>query len=296
MANVDNPYSIDTDYNATSGDFAPTSGRNNATPASNQAGRVVLFRDPSGLLSLANVDAQDNLFVNPVNPKGGALQVFTGQASGATTTQYGNLVMGRMDMPSPATYQAMSIDMTGALNVHPKSKATFNLIQTSVTCAAGKSLFSFYNGGSMVIRVQRIWVYSPPQNTSGSLLGSSGTTYYPLIAEMRRISGHVKGTSTATPSISTSDTADTFDANCTAYSNATLTGAAAAAYHRQDVLTTTTSGQAFWGRSDANAKVLVIRPGEGFSVTCISNGTIASGSGTTTATVDVEVQITQASA
>lgn len=294
MGFSDNPYGIDTDYSATTGDFAPTSGRVNAQPAANQAGRAVLFRDPSGVLSLANVDAQDNLFVNPVNPAGGSLQKFAGQPSGATTTQYGTLVMGRMDMPSPATYQPISIDMTGAINVHPKSKATFNAIQTGVTCAANKSLFSLYNGGSMVLRIQKVWVYSPPQSTSGALLGQAGSTYIPLIAEMRRIGGHTRGTSTASPSVATSDTADSFDTGITVYSNATLSGASAAAYHRQDILVTTITGQPFWGRSDANAKVLVIRPGEGFSVTCLSSGAIASGGGTTTASVDVEVQLTQA--
>jgi hypothetical protein len=293
----ENPYSIDQDYSATTSDFAATSGRVGVAPATVQAGRAALFKGPTGLFSLAGVDSNGNLQVNNVNPAGNALQVYTGQASPAAASQFGSLSMARMDLPAPSNYQAMTLDPTGALQVHPKSKSTFHVLQNGVACAAARSLISVVNKGTSFIRLQRLWIYQPPQSTSSNLLGlGSGASYYPLIVEIRRITGHASGGSTSTPTWASSDSADTPDANVTMYSNATISGAATAAYHRQDVLITTATGTPFFGRGDQNEKVLVLRPGEGFSVTCISSGAISAGSGTNqvTASVDIEMTLTQA--
>lgn len=251
---------------------------------------------------IPKVDAYGTQYVATANPAGNPAQVYTGQAVGATTTQYGGLTMLRQDAPTPAAFVPMIADGVGSLQVHAKSKQTFRAIAAGVTCAAGKSIFSmvYANTGTMILRLNEAIVYVPPSgsSTSGSLLGISGgssSTYYPLICELRRISTASGGTAIIPVS---SDSADSLTSGLSCATGATV-GSTINTYHRQDAVVSTGTGLPWYGRYDpGNEKTFVMRPGEGFSITVISNGTInnANGSGTTTAVVDIELVFTQAPA
>ena len=272
--------------------YAPVTGRpNQAINTTAQGGILTLGVDAGGVARSPRVDANGSQYVVPTNPAGSAAQVYSAQLAPAAGSQYG---MARQDSPAPSTYYPMNLDMQMSLNVHHKSKPTFRAIAPGVSCAANKSLVSliYASTGTMVLRLNECVIYVPPGGGSGSLLGSSSVTYYPIICELRRITAATGGTSITPVS---GDTADILATGVTVSSGATA-GTTVNTFHRQDAVVTTGTGLPWYGRGDQNEKTYLIRPGEGFTVTCVSTGTInaASGSGTTTASVDVEMTFTQA--
>lgn len=278
--------------------FAPVTARPTVALNSPQGGLVTLGSDYAATpkAQVPKVDANGSQAVTQTSPNGSSTLVYTGQPAPAAASQYGGLIMGRQDSPTPSTFYPLTLDPVMALNVHIKSKPTFRAIIAGVSCSTNKSLLSFVNAGTMVLRVNECSIYVPPQGSGGNLLGlGSATTYLPLFCELRRIASHTKGVG-ATVGTCPGDTSDVLDAGVTIFSNATIAGAAATPFHRQDALPTTNGSQPWYARGDSNEKTFVVRPGEGFSVTCLSNGTIASGGGTVAASVDIELTFTQAAA
>lgn len=243
---------------------------------------------------IPKVDASGTQYVTSTTPSGGSALYYTGQAAPAATAQYGNVIMARQDQPGPSSFYPLNLDMDMALNVHLKSKATFRAIATSVSAAQNKSMFSLINGGTSVLRLQEVQIYVPPSGYNGgsSLLVASSTTYYPLICELRRITTATGGTAVTPAPCDTQDPA----LNAVSCTTGATVGTAVNTLHRQDAVQTTNAGIVWYGRADVNEKTMVIRPGEGFSVTCASSGTIlnSSGSATTTAACDLVVIFTQA--
>ena len=175
--------------------------------------------------------------------------------------------------------------------MHEKSKPTARFIAPSVTgMASGKSIFSIVNGSTAtVLRIQQVNVQTPYIYTTGSsALGLSSPTNQSvaMLHEMRRITGHTKGTSTTTVGYGLADSSDTIDAAIVAYSNATVSGAAASPFHRADA--NSPSGLPWYLRGDPNQKTLVLRPGEGMSLNTMSD--------TSKYTFDLEVIVTVAAA
>ncbi len=245
---------------------------------------------------IPKVDAHGTQYVAQANPVGASALYYTGQPSGAPASQYGTMIMARQDAPAPSMTYPLNLDMQSALNVHQKSKQTFRTLATGVTCSSNKSIFSlmYASTGTQVLRINECSIYVPPSDSSGSLLGSSSKTYYALICELRRVTSASGGTALIPVS---GDTADILTPGVTCETGATV-GSTVNVFHRQDAIIATGTGLPWYGRGDPNEKTFVIRPGEGFSVTCISSGAVNSGNGnsTTTAIVEIEMTFTQAPA
>ena len=258
---------------------------------------MVGFKNPSGLITQANVDANGNLITVAYGPGGAPTSVWGGAAPPTLSAQGGPLIMARQDMPTPASFEPVLVDQLGSVQAHLKSKVTFRSILAQVAAATNKVLFSVYNGSTtgMVLRVQEVSLYITPQSVGGTLLGSSSIIYYPVYCQMHRITGHAAQTGSTTMAYVASDTSDTIDPNVTLFSNAAVTGLATQPFHRGDA-NNSGAGRSWYGRGDVNEKTLVIRPGQGAAIVCVSNGIIANGTGTQVAAVDVEVVITQAPA
>lgn len=276
----------------------PVSLSANTALASGQPAVVAAGSDYGGAAKaqIPRVDASGTQYVAQTNPAGGSALYAGGQPPGALASQYGTLMMARQDLPAPSAMVPLTADMTGALNVHPKSKQTFRAIAAGVSCAANKSLFSliYANSGTQVLRINEISIYVPPSGSSGGggLLGSSSTAYYPVICELRRITTATGGTAVTPVS---GDTADVLTSGIGCATGAAVS-ATVSTWHRADAVISTSTGLAWFARLDPNEKTFVLRPGEGFSITCVSSGVIisSSGSGTTTAVADLEVVFTQA--
>lgn len=286
----DNLYGVDVDYSASANNYAATSGRIGATAGASQAGRVVFGYDPNQLLAPFRLDGGGNVRVAPANPSGGSVYVYNGQTPPAPASQYGQQVMALQPMPTPV-YMPLTLDAGGALQVHEKAKATARFIAPSVAGgAAGKSMFSIINGSTTtVLRIQQVNLQTPyVYTTGGTVLGLSSPTNMsvPMLHEMRRITSHAKGASTATVGYGLADSADVVDTAIIAYSNATVSGAAATPFHRADA--NSPSGLPWYLRGDQNQKTLNLRPGEGMSINNTST--------TTNYTYDIEVIVTVATA
>jgi hypothetical protein len=299
----DNPYSLDTDYQTATADFVATSGRVGLAPLSNQAGRACLFKNSSGQFSLAQVDGNGNQLVSPVSPTGGSLNVYTGQTTPISSSQFGALAMGRQTINSTVTYQPLAIDSQGALIVAGGPKPSFRCIVKGVTCGTNVVLVSIINGGSNYLRLANINVYVPSLGTvavnGGSIIGITGTTttttYYPLFCELYRITSHAKGTSTTTLSPVPCDSSDTLDPAITVYSLSTIS-ASTGLLHRRDALQCTNTGVEYYRTICSTEKNITCRPGEGIALVCVSNGNVPANNsnGYATASVDVGVTFTQA--
>lgn len=284
----DNLYCVDTDYSATTKDFAPTSGRAGTAAAATQAGRIVFGYDPNQLLSPFRLDGGGSIRVAPANPSGGSVYVYNGQTPPVAASQYGQQVMALQPMPTPV-YMPLTLDAGGALQVHEKSKATARFIAPSVSGgAAGKSLFSIVNGSTAtILRVQQVNIQTPYVYTTGqTILGLSqqANMSVPMLHEMRRIASHIKGTSGISVNYGLADSADVVDPAIIAYSNASVSGAAASPFHRADA--NSPSGLPWYLRGDQNQKTLNLRPGEGMSLNNTTN--------TSSYTYDIEVIVTVA--
>jgi hypothetical protein len=269
----DNLYGVDVDYSPSAANYAATSGRVGSAAAASQAGRVVLGYDPSQLLAPLRLDANGSLRVMPASPAGTSAYVYNGQPAPAPTSQYGQQLMALQPLPTPL-YMPLTLDPLGALNVHEKSKPTARyIVPTTSGGASGTSIFSLVNGSAgSVIRIQQVNIQTPyTYTTGGTVLGLSSPTNQSVVMlhEMRRISGHTKGTAGTIVSYGMADTADTMDAAIIAYSNATVSGAAAAAFHRADA--NSPSGLPWYVRGDPNQKTFLLRAGEGVSINTVTN-------------------------
>lgn len=244
---------------------------------------------------VVKVDARGSQYAIPSTPAGGSALYAGNQASGALASQYGSLMMGRQDDPAPSTMLPLTLDMSGALNVHLKSKQTFRALAAGITCSTNKSLMSVANSGTMVLRLQTASVYVPSSGSGGTLLGASATTYYPLICEMRRVASATGGTAITPVG---SDTQDVLAPGIVCATGATV-GVNLGTFHRQDAAQTAGNGANQWfSRGEANEKSFVLRPGEAVHIVCLSNGLINDPTGKTTvaAVVDVQLVFTQAPA
>lgn len=274
---------------------APITGRpGQALNSTAQGGMVSLAVDASGVARVPRVDSNGLASVVPQTPSGAPLNVYSGQASPATTAQYGSLIFGRQDVPTPSSYAAATMDPTGALNVHPKSKMTWRLVQAGITLGTNVVLAAIYNGSSMVLRVNDCAIMIPPAGGTGAaLLGqSSGLSYYPVYCEIRRVPSYGGG---AAANMVAMDTNDSLPTGITAAIKPTSIGAAAATLHRQDAYLTNVTGLPFYARGDATGKTIVVRPGDGICIICLSNGTVNStsaGGGTVTASADLLMTMT----
>jgi hypothetical protein len=288
MSGDDNLFSVDQDYNATASNFVSTSGRVGNAAASTQGARVVAGYDPNSLLAPFRLDAGGNIRVAPANPSGGSVFVYNGQTPPAAASQYGQQIMALQPLPTPV-YLPLSLDPVGALNVHEKSKATARYIVTTMAGgAAGKSMFSIFNGSTAtILRIQQVNIQTPyTYTTGGTLLGLSSPTNQSVVMlhEMRRITGHTKGASASTIGYGLADSNDTVDPLIVALTNATLVGPASNPFHRADA--NSPSGLPWYLRGDQNQKTLNLRPGEGMSITTVSN--------TSNFNFDIEVIVTVA--
>lgn len=289
MSDSGNLYGVDQDYTASATTpFAATSGRIGTAPISSQGARVVAGYDANTLLAPFRLDAGGNLRTAPSNPGGGSVYVYNGQTPPAAASQYGQQIMTLQPLPTPV-YMPLTMDAVGALNVHEKSKPTARYIVPSIAGgAAGKSMFSIINGSTAtILRIQQVNVQTPYiYTTGGTFIGLSqqANQSVTMLHELRRITGHTKGTSTTTVGYSLADSADTIDSNIVAYSNATISGAATYPYHRADA--NSPSGLPWFVRGDTNSKTLNLRPGEGVSLTAVST--------TTNYTFDLEIIVTVA--
>lgn len=241
------------------------------------------------------VDAYGTQYVSVATPSGNPSQVYTGQASPAAANQYGNLNMLRMDTPAPSVFNPALSDMLGSMHVHHRSKPTGRVVVAGIACGQNKNLFALVNNSTMVVRLNEMNIYIPPSGLAGSGLlgGSNNVTYYPVICQIHRITSASGGT-TLTPAMT--DSNDTLASGIVALSSPTTVSSVVSVFHRQDAYISTISGLPFFFRSDQNEKNMVMRPGEGLAIMCMSSGTInnASGSGTTTAAADIVVVFTQA--
>jgi hypothetical protein len=286
----DNIYSVDVDYSASANNYAATSGRMGAAAGASQAGRVVLGYDPNQLLAPFRLDGGGNIRVAPANPSGGSVYVYNGQTPPAAASQYGQQIMALQPMPTPV-YMPLTLDASGALQVHEKAKATARFIAPSIVGgAAGKSLFSIVNGSTAtILRIQQVNIQTPYIYTTGATvigLSQQANMSVPMLHEMRRITSHVKGTSGISINYGLADSTDVVDAAIVAFSNATVSGAAATPFHRADA--NSPSGLPWYLRGDQNQKTLNLRPGEGMSI----NNTTT----TSSYTYDIEVIVTVATA
>jgi hypothetical protein len=267
-----------------------------ATPASalasTQSALVTVGSDyaTTAAARIPKVDVYGQQYVVPSTPGGASAYVYNGQTPPAAASQYGMTINALQPLPTPV-YLPITLDPTGSVNVHEKSKATFRyIVPTVVGGAAGKSMFSIVNGSaSTFVRIQQVNIQTPyTYTTGGTILGLSSPTNQSIamLHEMRRITAHTKGTSTAVVTFGLADSADVMDTNVVAYTNATVSGAAAAPFHRADA--NSPSGLPWYLRGDANQKTLCLRPGEGASINTVST--------TTSYTFDLEIIVTAASA
>lgn len=294
----DQPLSLlyDAQDSRASAALAPATARPGQTlSATAQGGMVQLGQDAGGVARVPRIDGNGSQYSVPVNPAGGNAQVYASQPAGAQTAQYGQLMMARQDSPTPSTFYPLLLDPAQNLNVHAKSKSTFRVLTNAVTCAANKALLCVWNGSTMVLRLNECRIYVPPGGNSGNLLGlGSGTTYYNIFCEMRRISAMSGGTSVTAVMADSSEAL----ASGVTISREPTSATSVAVYHRQDAVVSTLTGLPWLNdRNDPNMKALVIRPGEGAAIYCAGpNITInnATGNGTQTAAIDLELIMTQA--
>jgi hypothetical protein len=279
--------------------YAPITGRPGTALPSPAGGMVALGSDyaTTPKAQVPHVDSNGTMYVQAASPTGASAYVYTGQTPTAAAAQYGPLTMGRQDTPTPG-YQPLTFDMNGNLYVHPRSKTTARAIVRQVTTAANKYLAVVVNGSAstVVLRLYEINIYCTPGGTAGSLLGSSNSAYYPLICEIYRVSASsVTAGTTVTPSMC--DTADTLATGVSVMSSPTISSYVTSLY-KADAYISVLTGTNFYARRDANEKSLVMRPGEGMAVICMSSGTLSSAAGGTTsnAPVDVTFVFTQAPA
>jgi len=281
---------------ATQGSAPITSRVGQTLNSSYQGGMVVLGADAGGVARTPRVDSNGMVGVVPQTPSGGSLNVYTSQPAGAATSQYGNLMFGRQDLPTPSSFLPIAIDPTGAVNTHIKSKMTFRVVQSGITLGQNVVLGAIFNGSSAVLRVNDCAVMIPPAGgTGGALLGQgSGLTYYPVYCEIRRIPSFSGGT--AVPLVPM-DVPDALPSGITAATRPTSIGPATATVHRQDAYLTNITGIPFYSRGDSTGKTIVVRPNDGLCIICLSNGTINSsqaGGQPATGTADLLVTMTVA--
>lgn len=287
------------------GNPAPSAGAAPITSRPTQA----LYNYQGGLLTLGSdygatakaqspkVDSAGTQYVTAVGAGGATIPVYTGQlAPISAANQVGSLMFGRQDGPSPSDYQPLLIDAVGAVAVSSLNKPTFRAVVKGVTCSTNLVLLSLMNGStSKILRIASILVYVPPQGsaTGGNIISiGTSTTYYPLFCELYRISAQSKGSGTVVGPIA-ADSGDILDTGVTVYSQSTTTGTTL--LYRRDAIPCTMSGQP-WYNPTRDEKAVVVRPSEGVSLVCTSNGTIASGTTTTVASVDVVFTFTLAAA
>lgn len=291
---------IDSSQAVATAQIAPCTSRPAQALSSYQGGVCLLGSDygSTAKAQVPRVDANGNLSVVVGTPNGGSAQIYTGQPAPTAASQYGQLVFGRQDMPGPSTFNPLTLDPTSAVNVHPKSKQTFRIVAQSILLGQGVILLAMYNGSAaMLLRLNDVAIYIPPSGGSGgALLGSqSGLNYYPVYCHLNRITTY-SGGSSVTPC--SCDSADTLASGVTVAQKVTSVASTTALFHRADAFATNVTGVPFYSRGDGTGKTLVLRPGEGASIVCMSSGTVNStqaGGGTLTGSCDIVCTFTQSS-
>lgn len=289
---------IDSSQAVATAQIAPCTSRPSQSLSPYQGGVCLLGSDygSTAKAQVPRVDANGNVSVVVGTPSGGTAQIYAGQAAPAPANQYGQLVFGRQDMPGPSAYYPLTLDPTGAVNTHLKSKQTFRIVAQGITLGQGVILLAIYNGSAaMLLRLNDVAIYIPPSGGSGgALLGTqSGLNYYPVYCHLNRITTY-SGGSSVTPC--PCDSADTLASGITVAQKVTSVASTTALFHRADAYVTNLTGVQYYSRGDSTGKTFVMRPGEGASIVCMSSGTINSsqaGGGTLTGACDIVCTFTQ---
>jgi hypothetical protein len=282
--------------------YAPITARPGTALPSPAGGMVALGSDYGSTpkAQIPHVDTTGSLYVVPTNPVGAASQVYSGQAPGALTTQYGTLGMMRGDSPNPSQYLPFLADPNGNLATTVRPYSTFRSIIRQVATGANKYLAVVTNASAsaVVLRVTEVTIYVPPSGASGALLSSTNVTYYPLICEIYRVPVASVTAGTTISPISC-DTADLLSPAVVVSSSPTISSYTSSLY-RADAYAYIMTGENFYQQDNLNDKALVIRPGEGIAIICISSGTLNNSIGgqnpTTNTPADIQILMTQASA
>lgn len=198
----------------------------------------------------------------------------TSNIAGVTTGQSAGLCMGGLQAGTNKLSPLM-LDATGALVIRQALAITMGvfppLVQGTGT-AAGRSMMSFWNGSQTnTLRFLAFTATCPPQvNTSGTLLGLTGTTttYTQVMFGAYRISNHTGGAAASFVAHDPSDDA-LVDTAISIRLGATITGENPAPLVVWDAAYN--SRLAIGGRADQNAKVWTMPPNSGLHVKCLSS-------------------------
>ena len=186
--------------------------------------------------------------------------------TGATTTQTGAMIAAGLGPTGLVT--PLALDTQGALSTKQLAWQTIAYVvpgYVSTTTTAGKSMLSVYNAGTNYFRLFGLHATCPPQtNISGALTAVTSSYNAIPFSSYFFSTAHTGGTLVGGVS---HDARDTFDANFTCRTGATIAGQAANPVFYWDAAQPSIVPSP--SRTDQNAKLIVIPPGTGLTFNCV---------------------------
>lgn len=176
--------------------------------------------------------------------------------------------------------QMFALDATGALTVRNALAPTWTFCSNaavSTTTTAGRSMLSIYNASTTNYqRVVSLFANCPPQlGQSGTLLGSSSTSYQTIFFGAYRITGHTGGTLLTGVAHDALDDAALDVGVCTVRYGATVSGEGAASLYQWDAAYN--GRQPVGTRADIGARVWTLPPTSGLHFKCLTTLSTAVG-------------------
>lgn len=278
--------------------WAPITSRPGAALAATPGGMVGLGHDyangpKAGTAYAPKVDAAGSQYAALVTAGGQPVHVHGGQQLPSQEAANGPVSMGLAGL----TATPVQIDGVGNALAAPATLATFSVLASQVSVAAGKSMLALHNGNQSgkVLRLLRVHA----QNSSPT--SQALVNYQYMAVDVRQIAGYNGGT-TLTPL--SYDSVDALDLGIKAALGAAVLGEVSTPYRRwwmsnQGVITGSGAAEGVAGdqqgrhpwveRTDPSAKPITLRPGQGAHVEIVS-------SNATQGQLDVTFIFTQANA